>query len=132
MTALATNTFGKQERISGRKMTERLFGGNGRSLPSFPLRAVYMLMDRNEGNAPVQVLVSVSKRHFKRAVKRNRAKRQMREAYRNNKHILFDALSRRPDKALAVAFLWQADELRDSKEVEESMVALLQRIAEKL
>ena len=37
---------------------------------------------------PPQVLVSVSKRHFKKAVDRNRIKRQLREVYRQHKQVL--------------------------------------------
>ncbi|MCR4994327.1 MAG: ribonuclease P protein component [Bacteroidales bacterium] len=37
-----------------------------------------------------QVLISVSKRHFKHAVDRNRAKRQIREAWRLYRDILFN------------------------------------------
>ena len=101
-------------------------------MSAFPLRVVFMTIDRAEGDAPVQVLVSVSKRHFKRAVKRNRVKRQIREAYRLNKQILTDALQPTPDKALAVAFLWLADELHSTPDVTRSVVSLLRRMAEKL
>ncbi|MBA9079771.1 ribonuclease P protein component [Rufibacter quisquiliarum] len=37
---------------------------------------------------PVQLLVSVSKRYFKKAVDRNRLKRQIREAYRLQKQVV--------------------------------------------
>ena len=125
-------TFTKQERITSRKLLEQLFMGGHRSMSAFPLRVVFMTMERAEGEPPVQVLVSVSKRHFKRAVKRNRVKRQIREAYRLNKYILWDALQDRPDTAVAVAFLWLADELHDSKSVTASVTSLLRRIAEKI
>lgn len=125
-------TFTKQERITSRKLMEQLFGGGRRSMSAFPLRAVYMTMERAQGDAPVQVMVSVSKRHFKRAVKRNRVKRQIREAYRLNKHILWNALQDKPGTAVAVAFLWLADELYDSSSVAASVTALLRRMAEKI
>lgn len=35
-----------------------------------------------------RIMVSVPKRHFKRAVKRNLLKRRMREAYRLNKNLI--------------------------------------------
>ena len=126
------HTFSKQERMTSRKLMEQLFAGGRSSMSAFPLRAVFMTMAREEGAAPVQVLISVSKRHFKRAVKRNRVKRQIREAYRLNKHILWEALASKPTEALAVALLWQADDLRDTAEVERSLVSLLHRMAEKL
>lgn len=127
------NTFGKEERIVSKKLVEKLFGGGqSRSAAVFPVRAVYMLTDKEAtGGTAVQVMMSVSKRHFKRAVKRNRVKRQLREAYRTHKHALLDTMANRcPDKALAIAFIWLADKLYDSKRVEQSVVTLLQRIEE--
>ena len=79
------NTLGNRERIKSKKQLETLFGGGrSRSMAAFPVRLVYMTQD-NDGTTPqMMMMVSVSKRHFKHAVKRNRAKRQMREAYRLN------------------------------------------------
>ena len=101
-------------------------------MAAFPVRAVFMEMPADSKMAPVQVLVSVSKRHFKRAVKRIRAKRQVREAFRQNKHIICDALRERPGTALAIAFLWLSDSLHDSRTVDASVASLLRRMAEKL
>ena len=83
---------------------------------------------REEGEEPVQILVSVSKRHFKRAVKRNRVKRQIREPYRHHKQILADKVPQ--DTALAIAFIWLADELLDSQQVNRSVKRLLEKVAE--
>ena len=110
---------------------ETLFGGNGsQSMAAFPLRAVYIRKERAQDDAPVQVLVSVSKRHFKHAVDRNRVKRQVREAYRKNKQVLYEALP--PTDQLLLAFIWLSDGHRSSSEVEQRVVGLMQRIAEKL
>ena len=64
-------------------------------------------------------------RYFKRAVKRNRVKRQVREAYRKNKSII-------ADKAVALAFIWTDAQLHDSEQVEKKVVNLLTRVKEKL
>ena len=53
-------------------------GGVSKSFSIFPIRVVYMPVE--QGEAPASILISVSKRRFKRAVKRNRVKRQIREA----------------------------------------------------
>lgn len=111
---------------------EKLFGGGGRSMSVYPVRVVYMAMERGPRDEAVQVLVTVSKRHFKRAVRRNRVKRQLREAYRLNKKMLSDALQPTPDRALALAFIWQSDRLYDSREVSECMQSLLRRLSERI
>ncbi len=124
------NTFIKCERMVSKKLIDTLFGGgHSRSAVAYPVRAVYMVGGRSEKDAAVQVLVSVSKRHFKRAVKRNRVKRQIREAYRLNKHALTELVEQSDGKALALAFIWQADRLYDSQRVSGSVKTLLEKVA---
>ncbi|CDB10599.1 MULTISPECIES: ribonuclease P protein component [Bacteroides] len=123
------NTLHKSERLDRKKVIEKMFAGGSRSFSVFPLRVVYLPVE--ELDVPVSILVSVSKRRFKRAVKRNRVKRQIREAYRLNKHLLSDALSGSQTR-LAVAFIYLSDELVPSSVIEERMKIALSRIAEKL
>ena len=75
------NTLRKSERLDKKKVIEKMFAGGSRSFSVFPLRVVYLPVEELEVSA--SILISVSKRRFKRAVKRNRVKRQIREAYRN-------------------------------------------------
>jgi len=124
-------TLDKEERLAGRKLVETLFkGGGSRSMSYYPLRIVYCLVPRSE--APVRILVSVPKRCFKRAVKRNHVKRQVREAFRLNKHLLDERMAAVPDKTLALAFVWLDDQLRDSASVAQRVRSLLVRLTEKL
>ena len=122
-------TLRKAERLSSKILVGKMFeGGVSKSFSIFPIRIVYMPVE--QGEAPASILVSVSKRRFKRAVKRNRVKRQIREAYRKNKHLLVDELQRR-DLHLAIAFIYLSDELVDTIELEEKMKIALSRISEK-
>jgi len=56
----------------------------------FPLRLVYQGVP--VAQTPMQCAFSVSKRHFKKAVDRNRIKRLLREAYRIQKPGLYKTL----------------------------------------
>ena len=82
--------FPKKERLKGRQLIERLFT-EGKSMTAFPLKLIYLKTTLPK-NVPIQATFSVSKRVFKRAVHRNRVKRQMREAYRLQKATFFNHL----------------------------------------
>lgn len=124
-------TLRKNERIASRRLIDQLFAGSSsHSLAAFPIRVVYIIKDRAREESPVQVLVSVSKRHFRHAVDRNRAKRQLREAWRHHKETLASALP--ADKCLALAFLWLSDSPQPSAVVERRVCGLVQRIAKHL
>ena len=126
-----SHTFSKAERLCSKKLIERLFGGEGKSFPAFPLRVVYMPLTEEEMAADVSILVSVPKKRFKLAVKRNRVKRQVREAYRRNKHILTEALAAHEGAPrMALAFIWLDGKLHPSVEVEQKVKKLLHHIAE--
>jgi len=73
-----------------------------------------------------------SKKHFKRAVKRNRVKRQVREAYRKHKRLVTQSVDKLTDKQLLIAFIWLSDELTDSDTIEQRVCNLLQRIGERI
>ena len=123
------NRLRKPERLSRKKIIEKLFAGGSRSFSIFPLRVVWLPVE--ELGVQASLLVSVSKRRFKRAVKRNRVKRQIREAYRLNKQPLLEVLAEK-DLRLALAFIYLSDELTDSAVIAEKMKIALARIVEKV
>ena len=136
-------SFKKEERIVSQKVIDELFGGgNSHSMSAYPLRAVYMLTEATDPNAQTsnlkpqtsnlkpQILVSVPKKRFHHAVDRNRVKRQLREAYRKHKLLLWDKVSE--GKQLSVAFIWMSDQHAATAEIDRRMVLLLHRIAEKI
>lgn len=77
------------------------------------------------------ILISVPKKRFKRAVKRNRIKRQIREAYRKNKYILLNVLQNYKF-GIAIAFIYLSSEEYATVELEEKIKIALARISEKL
>lgn len=83
-------TLGKQERLKSKILLGKLYK-EGNSVKKFPLRMVF-LQAEHTSNYPAQVGVSVPKRNFKKAVSRNKLKRLLREAYRKQKHIVYNAI----------------------------------------
>ena len=134
MSASKVFTLGKKERLCSKLLMDKLFGGNASSsMSAWPLRIVFLLTEKkDETDVSMELLVSVSKRYFKRAVKRNRVKRQIREAYRKNKSILAGNMVQMSEKKLLMAVIWMDSNLHSSIEIEEKMQKLLQRVGEKL
>jgi ribonuclease P protein component len=117
------DTFCKAERLYKRTLIEKLFSGDNHSFTVFPLRVIYTTVD--ELDVDTAILISVSKRHFKRAVKRNRVKRQIREAYRQHKTLLKVG----EGKHYLVAFIYLSNELLPSETITKAVCGALQRIA---
>lgn len=85
--------FPKYERICKESEIQSLFE-NGAGFSSYPFRVVYLF--HPTGNQPVtcRLLLSVSKKRFHHAVKRNRVKRLIRESWRKNKAKLYEVCTR--------------------------------------
>ena len=126
----------KSERLTSQLVIEKIFAGGNASMAAFPLRIVYMQMEKQGEDEATKtplasILVSVPKKRFRHAVDRNRMKRLIREAYRLNKHILWEALEGK-DFRLALAFVCITDTLPTFYTVNKSMKKALTRIAEKV
>ena len=80
----------REERLRGKSAIDRLFSEGG-SLAVFPLRAVDAVVSVPD-MPEISLLVSVSKKRFKRAVKRNKVKRLIKETFRLKKNIAVEKL----------------------------------------
>ena len=126
---MKTQTFRKAEHLCRQRDIETLFSAGSHALTAYPLRMVYRATTPGS-RPPVQVLLSVAKRRLHHAVDRNRAKRQLREAYRRHKYLLTDALA--DGAAWHVAFIWLAEGPIDSRQIDSRMQSLLRRMAERI
>ncbi|MDR1918727.1 MAG: ribonuclease P protein component [Tannerellaceae bacterium] len=111
-------SLSKAERLSWKRQIDLLFE-QGQSFVAFPLRVVYLLIDESR-EAAASILVSVSKKKIKKAVRRNYIKRQVREAYRLRKGPLTEALTEK-NKALHLAFLYLDKETHPFADMEKAM-----------
>jgi len=85
------------------------------------LKYCYLTNEPQEGAN--RVMVSVPKRFFKRAVKRNLLKRRLREAYRTQKDILARS-------STDMLFLYNTNEVMDSQTIREEVRTILNKISD--
>ncbi len=114
---MTDETLTKQERLCGKKAVEALFG-RGKSGAKGCLR--YRFLMRESEELPSRILVSVPKRSFKRAVKRNLLKRRIREAYRRQKALLGPGMD--------VLFVYLPREVLPSADIHANMASVLSEI----
>lgn len=123
------HTFRKPEHLCRQKEIDELFGAGSSSFTAYPVRATFRRTEHTAG-PPVKVLLSVAKRRLHHAVERNRAKRQLREAYRLQKQLLTESLPE--GTGLNIAFIWLADRPVDTALVMQRMRTVLLRAADRI
>lgn len=110
-------TLPKSERLSGQTAVSALFE-RGKGLSSGCLRCKYILSPTHADAS--RIVVSVPKRLFKRAVKRNLLKRRIREAYRHQKGLI--------SAPVDILFIYTAPEVLPYEVIYADMTAVLQKI----
>ena len=111
-------TFPKSEKLCGEQAVDCLYK-EGKRFVVWPMRVTYLQLHE----APTQVLIWAPKVLFKHAVDRNRLRRQMREAYRLNKHVLEET-----GKYFQLAFNYIDKEKQDYRVIEKAMRKALNRL----
>ena len=124
--AAPRQTFSKKERLCAKKDITLLLN-KGRYFSVDGIFRVCLLERKNEGEtagqtenptqssnpsaAKARLLISVPKRHFKRAVRRNLLKRRIREAYRRNK----------PESSVDMMVIYLPAEILEYAQIEAAM-----------
>lgn len=122
-------TLHKEERLCSQKIIGEMFS-SGESFLSYPLKVVFLKTDASQPY-PVQAAFTVSKRNFKRAVKRNLLKRRMREAYRLNKPSFYDELAAK-ELHIAVMFVFIGKDLIEFPVIEKAMISAFKKALAKI
>lgn len=112
-------TFRKEERLNKETLIQELFE-TGSSFYFFPFK-VFVMNNPDQAWPFHQVLFSVPKKNFKRAVDRNLLKRRMREAFRLNKNTI--AASNK----LVIAYIYSAKEILTFAQIQERLVKTFNR-----
>lgn len=115
--------FGKKERLHHRNKIQELFE-KGSSFYLYPFKVLYLQENAVEPLQPHQILISVPKRKFKKAPDRNRIKRQVREAYRLQKHLIAPETLR---KTLLIAYIYTTDKIMPSTVLSQKLKKTLER-----
>ncbi|MDR0660627.1 MAG: ribonuclease P protein component [Prevotellaceae bacterium] len=125
-------TFRKHERLCSQTAISQLIR-EGKTLNHYPFRLLYLeVSDRKDGStSPVRLAISVPKRSFKRAVKRNLLKRRIREVYRINKSSLYQC-AEAGNIRVNLLLVYVSAEIFPYNEIERKLVALLQRLSKRL
>jgi ribonuclease P protein component len=119
-------TFKRGERLRSETVIQNLFESGNKGF-KYPFRYSFLLISRDDV-FPVSVLFVVPKRKIPLAVQRNLIRRRMREAFRQNKHIITTA-GVPPDMKFAVMISWVASKPLSYRETEQKIVLLLREIA---
>ncbi len=117
-------SLSKSERLSSKTLLEELIKSE-LSFVKYPFRIV--LKDSSlPGEHPARIAISVSKKKFKRAVKRNRVKRLLREAYRLNKPEFYKQIP--PGHTIDILFIYLDQNLPVYLKIEKAVKSALQKI----
>jgi ribonuclease P protein component len=125
-----TYTFTKEERLCNKKLIEQLYH-NGSSFLCYPFKVSWLTVTDVQ-LFPAQVLFSVSKKRYKRAVDRNLIKRRIREAYRLYKQQHLYSALQSLDKSIAFSIAFIGKEISDYDLVEKKMLKLLTLLLEQI
>lgn len=110
------NTLPKKERLCGKTAISKLLAGKKGSVPG--MRFIFL---KDTGADTNRIVVSVSKKFFKRAVKRNLLKRRIRESYRMQKHAL-------EVKGVDILFIYFTKEILSYEEIYKAVGQIIDKI----
>ncbi len=122
-------TFHKKEHLCLSKQIDSLFE-HGRWLRSQHLRLIYQFVD-DQLPVNAQILFAVPKKLHRKAVKRNLLKRRMRESYRKQKHLIYNALESK-NTYLSIGLVYSSEEIADYQHINKEIKLLLAQLISRL
>jgi ribonuclease P protein component len=125
-----SSRLSKQNRLRGQKRIERLFE-EGDSFTSFPFRVVWRVYAEESSESSLQWGVSVPKKKIPLAVNRNKIKRLIREAYRQEKGELCEQLQS-AQKGLDCMFIYLDRKPYSAEEMKDKISVTLRRLGKEV
>lgn len=126
---IGRQTFRKEERLKSSKVIKQLFYA-GESFLVHPVKVNWLLRE-DTGRFPARVMISISRKNFRKARDRNHLKRLCREAYRKNKHILYSFLEKKQLQC-DLSLVYIGKETTEYSLLEEKIIKLLQRLTKEI
>lgn len=115
----------KSEKLHSFGAIRRLFT-EGRGGFVYPLRYMVYAEHAEQEQMSAEILFSTPKKFLKRANKRNKVRRRMREAYRLNKALL---LASNDPRMMQIALIYSSKEVVDYKTIENATKRILEILA---
>lgn len=112
---IAKEGLPKYERICRENDIQALFN-RGEGFSVYPFRVIFSFRPCSDYPSTVRLLVSVSKKRFHHAFKRNHVKRLMREAWRKNKAPLYE-ICQQDNISVDVALVYTATVIHSYEEM---------------
>mgnify|MGYP006130213601 FL=1 len=124
-----SNTFHKLEKLSHKGSVDAIFQKKGQSIFNPPILLAFLKTELHTPY-PCQVFVSVGKRKFKKAIDRNRIKRQITEVYRLNKNRIYEVIL--DDSKYAIGILFLGKVLPTSTEIEKNVTLAINEFIKRI
>ncbi len=123
--------FPKAEKLCSRKIIDAIYN-YGKKIKSYPFILNYLEVEQEaEMTFPLQIVISVPKRKIRLAAKRNRLKRQIREAYRLNKKPLIDEVII-GNRKMALFLVYIGKEKETYSFIEKKLILLLDTLIKEI
>ena len=124
-------TLSKNERLTSKKLIDKIFKREGELISKFPVSFIFLEHPVME---PVraQVLFSVPAKKVKQAHDRNRIKRQMKEIYRLNKPLLYEAIATVKDRQYICCLMFNQKVGLEFEDLESKVKFVLNEFVKKI
>ncbi|MFA5574593.1 MAG: ribonuclease P protein component [Brumimicrobium sp.] len=119
--------FGKEYKLCNKRIIDEIFNSN-QHLKSFPFVLKY-IQTTLKSNTNFQVVISVPKRKFKKAVDRNRIRRIIREAIRKNKYII-ESVELSQNQKFALFLIYTSDKEESYQTIFDKIELLFKRLVD--